>query len=107
MSKREVKLIEKWIKNPETEAYNDLKKAVTNNPFKTENYENMGSVEVHKSAESVIEKMIQKQEAASGKSINQPDTRKQVNLNGIQDDRTEDAENPHARKGKKFKVGVK
>ncbi len=53
------------------------------------NYENVGSVEHHESVASVAEKMIAKQEAATGRKIDRPEAppMSALNMGGIVDDR--------------------
>jgi hypothetical protein len=66
------------------EFYDRLKEA---KPLNLKDYESLGSVEHHNSIDSVIKKMIAKQEQVTGRLINQEEPKKEYNLKGINDDR--------------------
>lgn len=71
-------------RDPNMAAYDVLKNAA---PIDLEKYKVMGSVEEHDSVDSVIEKMIAKQEAARGVKIADKEPESKINLGGVVDDR--------------------
>lgn len=71
-------------RDPKMQAYDALKNAPA---IDLKKYEKMGSVEEHNSTESVIAKMIAKQEAARGVKIDEKESASKLNLGGIVDDR--------------------
>lgn len=83
MSKKELKLTNWQVTRPPSLA--DFFKNAK--PIDLEKYKNIGKVEKHEGTESVIEKMIAKQEAARGTKIDQEETKREFNLKGINDDR--------------------
>lgn len=87
MNKKDVKLTNWQVpKNPASAVFDQMKNAP---PINYDNYKDVGKVEHHDSVESVASKMIAKQEAAIGIKIDQKETPKALNLNGIVDDRAD------------------
>lgn len=94
-----VQFIEDFKKeNPEVTYRREFAKQVSKNPIDMKNYDNVGGVEHHKTTDSVIDKMITKNEAARGKQLSKEVPKKgSINFSGINDDRKV--------KGQKFKMG--
>ena len=87
MSTKEIKLtnwqVPRSAKGQEIDA---LKQAPS---FDQKNYENVAGIDHCADTQAVVEKLMQKREAATGISINAPpESAPKVNLNGINDERT-------------------
>lgn len=75
-------------RDPSMKPLDDLRQALESNPLNIDNYQNVGSVEHHENTETVVEKMICKQEVARGQKIDKEVQADQpINMNGIVDNR--------------------
>jgi len=83
MSKKEIKLTNWQV--PQRPSMADLFKSAK--PLDIKKYDNIGQVEEHKDVESVIEKMIAKQEKARGVKIDEKAQKQQLSMGGINDNR--------------------
>ncbi len=83
--------------NPEVVQRREFAKQVAKNPINMDNYQKVGEVEHHSSIDSVAEKLMQKQEAVTGRKINQKEEKNKLNTGGVNDDRSD---------RKFFKIGV-
>lgn len=74
-------------RDPAMAGYDKLKEVATSNPLDIKNYKNVGSVEHHETVDSVVDKMIAKQEASRGTKIDKVAVEEKLNMGGINDTR--------------------
>lgn len=75
-------------RDPQMAGLDALTNAANANPIDMDKYENVGSVEHHETVDSVVEKMIYKQEISRGQKIDKVAVESKVNLGGVKDTRS-------------------